>query len=122
MEKSNVDEKDCGPDVACHGFMGGQGRGVHGKAASIEDLISFVENWADRPILDRTGLTGLYNMDTEGWVPMRGGPGGPGDGFDDPTRPTLFIVFERQLGLKIEPAKAPVETFVIEHVERPTEN
>jgi uncharacterized protein (TIGR03435 family) len=31
------------------------------------------------------------------------------------------MIFER-LGLRLEPQKAPVETFVIDHVERPTEN
>ncbi|HWC96949.1 MAG TPA: M56 family metallopeptidase [Candidatus Sulfopaludibacter sp.] len=121
MEKSDVQEKDCGPDVPCHGFMGGQGRGVHGKAASIADLIGFVENWSDRPMVDRTGLSGLFNMNTDGWVPMRG-PGGGSEGLDEPTRPTLFTVFERQLGLKAEPERARVEVYVVERVDRPTEN
>jgi len=39
----------------------------------------------------------------------------------DPTRPTLYMIFEK-LGLKMEGSKAPVEMFVIERVERPTEN
>ncbi len=121
LKMESVDEKDCGPGLPCHNFQGGQGRGVHSKAASVEDLIAWVENWSDRPLIDRTGLTGLYKMDTDGWVPMRG-PGGGNEGLDDPIRPTLFTVFERQLGLKLESAKAPVETFIIEHVERPTEN
>jgi bla regulator protein BlaR1 len=121
LKMESVDEKDCGPGLPCHNFQGGQGRGVHSKAASVEDLIGWVENWSDRPIIDRTGLTGLYKMDTDGWVPLRG-PGGGNEGLDDPVRPTLFTVFERQLGLRLEQAKAPVETFVIEHVERPTEN
>ena len=121
MEKANIEEKDCGPDVPCHFFNGGQGRGVHGKAANMEDLVHFVENWSDRPMLDRTELKGLYNMDSDGWVPMRG-PGGGNEGLDDPVRPTLFMVFERQLGLKVEQGKATVETYVIEHVEKPTGN
>jgi uncharacterized protein (TIGR03435 family) len=39
----------------------------------------------------------------------------------DPTRPTIFLIFER-LGLKMEAQKVPVETFVIDSVEKPTEN
>ncbi len=39
----------------------------------------------------------------------------------DPTRPTLYMIFEK-LGLKMESSKAPVEMFVIDHIERPTEN
>jgi len=36
--------------------------------------------------------------------------------------PTLFKALEEQLGLKLEPAKEPVDTFVAEHMERPSEN
>jgi uncharacterized protein (TIGR03435 family) len=39
----------------------------------------------------------------------------------DPTRPTLYMIFEK-LGLKMGSSKAPVEMFVIDHVEKPTEN
>jgi uncharacterized protein (TIGR03435 family) len=39
----------------------------------------------------------------------------------DPTRRTLYLIFEK-LGLKMQSSKAPVETFVIDHVEKPTEN
>jgi hypothetical protein len=39
----------------------------------------------------------------------------------DPIRLTLFQVFEKP-GLKLESREAPVETFVIDHVEKPTEN
>jgi uncharacterized protein (TIGR03435 family) len=41
--------------------------------------------------------------------------------FSDPTTPTLFVIFDR-MGLKLESSRAPVESFVVEHVERPTEN
>jgi uncharacterized protein (TIGR03435 family) len=44
---------------------------------------------------------------------MRGGFGAAGDQFDDPTRPTIFTVFERQLGLKMEPTRARTEVYVI---------
>ena len=116
-----MEHADCEPDVSCNAFMGGQGRGVHSKAADMEHLIAYVENWSDRPIVDHSGLTGTYKMDTDGWIPMRG-PGGGSEGLDDPVRPTLFTVFEKQLGLKLESQKAVIETYFIEHVERPTGN
>jgi uncharacterized protein (TIGR03435 family) len=136
LEKSKTEEKDCAdPDdpgkkgSPCHGFMGGQGRGLHGKAVSMADLVGFVENWTDRPLIDETGIQGLFDIESVGWVPMRPRPGtAPGTtptaedlAYADPITPTLFTVFER-LGLKMEAKKAPVETFVIEHVEKPTEN
>ncbi len=136
LQKSKVDEKDCAdPDdpeskgAPCHRFMGGQGRGLHGKAVDMADLVGFVENWTDRPLLDETGIQGLYDIESEGWAPMRPrparDPGTPpsaeGLAFGDPTIPTLFTIFDR-LGLKMEPKRAAVETLAIEHVARPTEN
>jgi len=102
---------------------------MHAQAVSASDLASYASGWADRPVIDKTGLTGLFNIQTEGWVPMRPRPARPSGqdstpedlAFADPARPTLFQIFDR-LGLKLESQKAPIETFVIESVERPSEN
>ena len=51
------------PDV-CHAFNGGVGRGLHARAANMSDLAAFVENWTDRPLLDKTGIQGLYRFET----------------------------------------------------------
>jgi uncharacterized protein (TIGR03435 family) len=115
-------------DLPCHRIAGGQGRGLHANAATISDIALYVANWADRPVVDRTGLTDLYRFETEGWVPMRPPQIPPGVepspeqlAMADPNRPTLFMVFDR-LGLRLEPRKASIEMYTIEHVERPTEN
>jgi uncharacterized protein (TIGR03435 family) len=108
---------------------GGIGRGLHGKAVTVSDIADHAQNWSDRPLLDRTELTGLYEVDTEGWVPMTPRPpandGNPPSAeaiaMADPARPTLFLIMDR-LGLKMEPAKGAVDVYVIERVERPTEN
>ena len=133
LKKAAIEEKDCPVgDVdrpgACHAFMGGQGRGLHAKAVDMADLVLYVSNWTDRPMVDRTGIKGLYEIETEGWVPLRPRQALPGAeptaedlAMADPSRPTLFTVLEL-LGLKLESQKAPVEMFVIERVERPGEN
>jgi uncharacterized protein (TIGR03435 family) len=133
LQKAKIEEKDCPevptPDVSCHQFNGGQGRGLHGKAVDMPDLVQFVEIWTDRPLLDRTGIQGFYDIETDGWTPLLPRPPRPPGAepsaedlaLADPIRPTLFAVFER-LGLKMETQKAPVETFAIDHVERPSEN
>ena len=43
----------------------------------MADLVTGLENWTDRPTIDRTGFKGLFDIDTEGWVPMRPRPGPP---------------------------------------------
>ena len=63
----------------------------------------------DRVVVDQTALPGTYDFELK-WV--REGAEGP----------SIFEALSEQLGLKLEPKKAPVELVVIEHVERPTEN
>jgi bla regulator protein BlaR1 len=134
LQKAKVEEKDCpdtGTTVAgttCHTFFGGMGRGLHGDAVDMPDLVGFVANWTDRPVIDKTGIQGLYNIQTDGWVPMTPSQPSP-DGtvsdeaqaIADPARPTLQVIFDR-LGLKLEAQKAPIDMYVIEHAERPSDN
>ena len=64
-----------------------------------------------RVILDKTGLNALYNIDLT-WAPDNE----PDDG------PSIFTALQEQAGLKLEPAKAPLDVVVIDHIERPSEN
>jgi uncharacterized protein (TIGR03435 family) len=132
LKPASVVESECMTaelDPPCHQVYGGVGRGLHGKAVTISDMARYAESWSDRPLLDRTGLTGLYEVDTEGWVRMEARPPAP-DGtppsaealaLADPTRPTLFVIMDR-LGLRLEPARGAVDVYVIEHVEKPAAN
>jgi uncharacterized protein (TIGR03435 family) len=134
LQKADIDEKDCPNEpesfnigqTGCHVFMGGQGRGLHARAADMGDLVSFVENWTGRPLIDKTGIKGLYRFDTKGWLPVQPGPPPAAgakaeDGTDMTDVPTLFQVFDG-LGLKMVSQKEKVERYVIDHVERPSEN
>ena len=136
LEKADIDEKDCpatpdGPPsgdgvVVCHRFNGGRGRGLHARAVDMADLVSWVGGWTDRPLLDKTGIKGLYKIETTPWLPMEVAttsppPGTKQDGVDAADLPTLFTVFER-LGLKMESQRGQVEFVVIDHIEKPKEN
>jgi uncharacterized protein (TIGR03435 family) len=125
LEKSAIDEKDC-ETAPCHVFMGGRGRGLHGQAVNMTDLAMYVENWAERPVVDMTGIKGLFRIETRGWLPMTPGPAPTAgakaeDGGDLADLPTLFEVFEK-MGLKLEARKAAVDVFHIDQIEKPSQN
>ena len=65
-------------------------------------------------MVDKTGLTGNYDISLT-WTPDNE-QGTPDAG------PSLFTAIEEQLGLKLESTKGPVDTLVVDHVERPSEN
>lgn len=76
----------------------------------------------DRPVVDHTGLSGRYDFDLE-WTPDSSNFGGKlPPGAPDSGKPGLFTAMLEQLGLKFAPARLPVETLVIDRIERPTEN
>jgi len=69
----------------------------------------------ERNVIDKTGLTGKYDF-TLKWRPDNA------DATTDNNAPDLFTALQEQLGLKLEPSKGPVDTLVIDHIERPSEN
>jgi uncharacterized protein (TIGR03435 family) len=76
-------------------------------------------------VLDKTGLQGHYSFTFE-WTPenlaARGGQSADSASSSVSSGPSLFTALREQLGLRLESTKAPVDTIVIEHIERPTEN
>ena len=67
-----------------------------------------------RPVIDRTGLKGTYDIRLE-FAETK-----PVFSSADPQTPELFTALIEQLGLKLESARGPVEVLVIDSVERPT--
>ena len=107
----------------------GRSRGqFEGKGALMEMLANVLSMQVGRPVVDKTGLTGKYDFKLE-WTPDPGqGPGplgAPGPDAPpppDPNGPSLFAAVQEQLGLRLESTKGPVETIVIDRVEKPSEN
>lgn len=95
------------------------GHSIHFYNAAIATLGSLLSSSAGRPIVDNTGLTGRYDFLLQKPDPNGAVTAGPQEAAE-PT-PTVFSAVEA-LGLKLVPAKAPVETLVIDHAEQPSEN
>ena len=95
--------------------------------ATIADFAGVMQSAVmDRPVVDKTGLTGRWDFAIR-WTPDESQFGGLGvrvpPPTDDPNAPPgIFTAFTDQLGLKLDPARAPVDVVVIDKVEKPSEN
>jgi uncharacterized protein (TIGR03435 family) len=70
-----------------------------------------------RPIVDHTGFTGSFDVKDLTWAPL-----GAADATDAPDAPSFIGALEKQLGIKIVPAKDPIEVLVIDSIDRPSPN
>lgn len=102
---------------------------MSGRSVSFDRLIQQLSSMTGRVVVDRTGLTGTFDIDLE-WAMTEAQvaqlavltpPGGTPPVFD-PNRPGLFTALDEQLGVKLESATGPVQVVVVESAERPTEN
>lgn len=113
------------------GPMMRMGRGqLDAKKAPMSMLAQTLSQLLGRTVIDKTGITGEYDLLLE-WTPEPGQGGGPFGGAPPPpdalpaadsTGPTLFTAIQEQLGLKLESERGPVSVLVIESVEKPSEN
>jgi uncharacterized protein (TIGR03435 family) len=118
-------------DVRLEANTGGNGPSLTMIATglTLDTFSSWLRPFAglDRPVLNKTGIAGRFsfNLDFAADATARGviPPGGtlPPDA-SDPFGPSILTAIQEQLGLKLEPAKAPAEFLVIDRVERPSEN
>ena len=93
------------------------------RYASIADFAAVLQRAAiDRPVVDRTGLSGRYDFDLEFTPDETLFQGELGNGTPDSDKPGLSAAMQQQLGLKLEPTRGPLDAIVIDHVERPSEN
>jgi uncharacterized protein (TIGR03435 family) len=93
-------------------------RRLTARAVTIPALASYLSRIVNRPVLDRTGLTGSFDLEVEGVEVVQPGPGGPSTRPSDTTR-SIVEMLPDQLGLRLEESRGPVEIIVIEHAEKP---
>jgi uncharacterized protein (TIGR03435 family) len=85
------------------------------QACGIDRIVPLLTQLAERTVVDKTGLTGKYDITfevTPNWVK------------DDAaaTAPRLLSALPEQLGLRLDPAKGPVTSVIVDHVEEPSAN
>jgi bla regulator protein blaR1 len=99
----------------------GPGKTVHGKATTMAGLAKSLESTEfDRPVVDRTGLTGKFDFEMTFLSDhVKGQPIGPPVEDEPNAPPGIFTAIQDQLGLKLVPSKGPTEIMVIDHVEKP---
>lgn len=86
---------------------------IKGAGVTMKELADWASNRVDRLVVDRTGLSGNYDLEMR-YTSARPDAVVPAD------VPSLFTVMQEQLGLKLEGARGPVEVLVIDSVQRPT--
>jgi uncharacterized protein (TIGR03435 family) len=121
VAKNGPKLKDADPDTDAMGLFDQQGRNVvvtlpKASMSGIVDAIGYAN--LDRPIVDKTGLSGTYNIKLT-YTPNFKRYNGSAPDVDDLD---VFQAVEKQLGLKLEARKDSVEILVVDRVEKPSAN
>jgi uncharacterized protein (TIGR03435 family) len=99
--------------------------GFIAHAYSAPKIATLLSSAVGRPVVDKTGLTGTYDFTLEFTSDLSATSPTIGEGSgaaSDPGEVSIFTAIQQQLGLKLESGKGPVETIVIDNVERPSRN
>ena len=101
---------------------------VNFEGGTLSMLAGLMGLILDRPVIDKTGITSYVQInlkfspdDSAASRPATTDPGLPAAASSSDA-PSIFQAIQEQLGLKLAPAKGPVNVLVIDHIERPTEN
>jgi uncharacterized protein (TIGR03435 family) len=115
--------KESAPDATPHSLNGprnptDRNYQLSMTKASIPELIDAMQGaFPARPVRDKTGLTGTYDVKLIYTPDFRFNKGDP-----EPDDITIFAAVQDQLGLKVEQTKAMVDIYAIDHVEKPSGN
>jgi uncharacterized protein (TIGR03435 family) len=105
------------------GTMAGPGL-ISAGGITMTRLVELLSGTVGRPVVDRTGLNGFYDLDLI-YLPDQPPTGPLPAGVQlpfTPDSPSLQTAIQEQLGLKLDSARGQVDVTVIDRLERPTEN
>jgi len=112
VKKAEAEKKP--GEFVCRGRAGASSLSFRGLP--IRNLVTALGSRVQRPVVDRTGLPGNFDIDLE-WSPTLD----TGDVLD-PDRVSIFTAVQEQLGLRLQADKALQDVLVIDSLERPSEN
>lgn len=98
-----------------------KGLTVAGRAVPLSKLTSYIQPFVGRPVVDKTGVTGLVDLkflfSPDCGILFQCGPGEL-----TVSGPPLSEALEKELGLRLESGEGPVDVIVIDHADKPSEN
>lgn len=111
------------PGGFCGGIRSGPSNFI-GKGATMRQLALNLSPRVGRIVLDRTGLSGAFDLDLE-WAPNSPAVASPEAALTGGAAPadlglSIFTAVQEQLGLKLDSQRGPVDVLVIDRAERPT--
>ncbi len=105
------------PVEKVHGRSSSWGPGqLTAKESSIAEFASALSSQMDRPVVDRTGIDGVYDFT------LKWSPSDDPDATDSAAGASLFTVIRETLGLKLEGKKVPVPMIAVDSAEKPGAN
>ena len=107
-------EKTHGPPCGASPYPGRfMARGI-----TMADLASLITPYVDRTVVDRTGLSGTFDIDLEAVEVKPAGPFGPSYR-PSATKDSIFTTIQPQLGMRLDPVTVPIEVLIVERAEKP---
>jgi uncharacterized protein (TIGR03435 family) len=107
--------KESAPDAVFQETVKPQGRyqSVSATKATMDNLADLIKNYTDLPVVDKTGLTGAYDIQLRANVGYR-------DDTSDLSAMSIVVAVQEQLGLKLVSEKATMEVIVVDYFEKPS--
>jgi bla regulator protein blaR1 len=109
-----------GPDAPCRSAGPGSGAAMRFRGITLDAFAMFLATPVRRPVIDRTGLSGDFDIELDMTAELGPPPPPPGlpDAVDRSSAPSIFTTLQEQLGLRLDARREPVDVLVIDRVER----
>jgi len=124
--KPALSNTDCPMDLPCSRRSAGPATGMVLPDTDIPSLTNLLTFFVGRTVVDRTGIQGHFEITLPPWRPVNMLGTQPivddREPIPDPNDASIFNILQEQLGLRLESSRAPIDIYVVDHLERPSEN